>query len=181
FGTNLLLSFSPIRNLTLSSNISLFTYEAKGNSFYEEMSTQVDKLHFMYRAFVNGSYKISNDLIAETFVMLNSQKRTFQGTSPSMSMWTVGVKKELWDKTASIGLNITNPFWENTHFKSEVFTPDYTQTNNMTLPFRSFGLTFSYNFGKVDTKGRAKKERGIKNDDQKQGESNQGIQMGNGM
>ena len=181
FGTNLFLSFSPIRNLTLRSNVSLFTYEAKGNSFNEEMSTQVGKLHFMYRVFINGSYKISNDLIAETFVMLNSPRRTFQGTSPSMSMWTVGVKKELWDKTASIGLNITNPFWENTNFKSEVFTPDYTQTNNMKLPFRSFGLTFSYNFGKADTKGRAKKERGIKNDDQKQGESNQGIQMGNGM
>lgn len=177
FGTNLFMSFSPIRNLTLRSNISLFTHEDKGNPFNEEMSTQIDKIHFMYRAFINGSYKISNDLVAETFFMLNSPRRTFQGTSPSMSMWTLGVKKELWKKTASIGLSITDPFWENTHFKSEVLTPDYTQTNNLKLPFRSFGLTFSYNFGKVDAKSKSKKERGIKNDDQKRGESNQGIQM----
>lgn len=171
FGTNLFVSFSPIKNLTLRTNISLFTYEAKGNPFNEEISTQTDKMHFMYRAFINGSYKISNDLIVESFLMLNSSRRTFQGTSPSMSMWTIGVKKELWDKTASIGVNITDPFWENTYFTTEVFTPDYTSTNKMKLPFRSFGLTFSYNFGKADTKNKIRKERGIKMDDQKQGET----------
>src|SRR5699024_8996858 len=154
FGTNLFVSFSPIKNLTLRTNISLFTYEAKGNPFNEEISTQTDKMHFMYRAFINGSYKISNDLIVESFLMLNSSRRTFQGTSPSMSMWTIGVKKELWDKTASIGVNITDPFWENTYFTTEVFTPDYTSTNKMKLPFRSFGLTFSYNFGKADPKNK---------------------------
>lgn len=172
FGTNLFVSFSPIKNLTLRSNISLFTYEAKGNSFNEEISTETDKIHLMYRAFINGSYKISNTFIAETFLMLNSSRRTFQGTSPSMSMWTIGLKKELWDKTASIGLNITDPFWENKYFESEVFTPDYTQTNKMKLPFRSFGLTFSYNFGKADSKNKVRKERGIKMDDQKKEESN---------
>src|SRR5699024_1659955 len=171
FGTNLFVSFSPIKNLTLRTNISLFTYEAKGNPFNEEISTQTDKMHFMYRAFINGSYKISNDLIVESFLMLNSSRRTFQGTSPSMSMWTIGVKKELWDKTASIGVNITDPFWENTYFTTEVFTPDYTSTNKMKLPFRSFGLTFSYNFGKADPKNKIRKERGIKMDDQKQGET----------
>src|SRR5699024_11496480 len=97
FGTNLFLSFSPIKNLTLRTNVSLFTYEAKGNPFNEEISTQTDKVHFMYRAFINGSYKIGNDFIAETFLMLNSSRRTFQGTSPSMRMWRIGVKKELWD------------------------------------------------------------------------------------
>src|SRR5699024_9139966 len=46
FGTNLFVSFSPIKNLTLRTNISLFTYEAKGNPFNEEISTQTDKMHF---------------------------------------------------------------------------------------------------------------------------------------
>ncbi|MBO3099733.1 TonB-dependent receptor domain-containing protein [Gelidibacter pelagius] len=180
FGTNLFVSYSPIKNLTLRSNISLFTYEAKGNSFNEEISTQTDKMHLMYRAFINGSYKISNTFIAETFLMLNSSQRTFQGTSPSMSMWTIGFKKELWDKTASIGLNITDPFWENTYFKTEVFTPDYTQTNRMKLPFRSFGLTFSYNFGKADSKNKTRRERGIKMDDQKKEESNPALGQNSG-
>lgn len=171
FGTNLFLSFSPIRNLTLRTNVSLFTYEAKGNPFNEAMSTETDKIHFMYRAFINGSYKINNDFIVETFLMLNSSRRTFQGKSPSMSMWRIGVKKELWDKKASIGLNITDPFWENTIFKTEIATPDYTQRNRMKLPFRSFGITFSYNFGKTDLKNRPRKERGIQNEDQKSEES----------
>jgi len=180
FGTNLFFSFSPIKNLTLRSNISLFTYEAKGNPFNTGISTETDKIHFMYRAFVNGSYKIGDGFTAETFLMVNSPRRTFQGTSPSFSMWTIGLKKEIMDKKASIGLNITDPFTENKRFKTEVLTPDYTQKSNMKLPFRSFGLTFSYNFGKTDSKNKTRKERGIKNDDQKQEESNQGTQMNNG-
>lgn len=175
FGTNLFVSFSPIKNLTIRTNVSLFTYEAKSNQFNKEFSTQTGKIHFMYRAFINGSYQIGKGFIAETFVMLNSPRRTFQGISPSMNMWTIGVKKEFWNKTASLGINMTNPFWENTHFKTEVNTPNYTQVNEMVLPFRSFGLTFSYNFGKSEIKNKPSKERGIKNEDQKQGESEPGM------
>lgn len=179
FGTNLFFSFSPLKNLTLRSNISLFTYEAKGNMFTAKISSEIDKRHFMYRGFINANYKISDGFIAETFLMISSPKRTFQGTSPSFSMWTIGMKKEIIDKKATIGFSVTDPFSENKFFKSEILTPDYTQTSKMRLPFRSFGLSFSYNFGKVDSKGKARKERGVKNDDQKQGESNQGIQMNN--
>ncbi|HUH34815.1 MAG TPA: TonB-dependent receptor [Moheibacter sp.] len=177
FGANLFVSISPIRNLTLRSNITLSTYEAKGNEFNSAISTQTDKMYWVYRAFINASYKIDNTLIAESFFMLNSPKRTFQGTSPSFSMWTLGVKKELWDKKATIGLSVTDPFTENTKFKWEVNTPEYTQTSRMKLPFRSFGITFSYNFGQIDAKNKTRKQRGIKNDDQKEGESTQGGQM----
>lgn len=178
FGTNLFVSFSPIKNLTLRSNISLFTYEAKGNSFNTTLSSQTDEIYLVYRAFINASYKIDNTLIAESFFMLNSPKRTFQGTTPAFSMWTLGIKKEIMDKRASIGLSITDPFSENKNFKWQVDTPEYSQTRRMKLPFRSFGITFSYNFGQVDSKSKTRKQRGIKNDDQKEGESNQGAQMG---
>ena len=181
FGVNLFVSVSPIQNLTLRSNISLFTYEAKANAFSTAVSTQTDEMYLMYRAFINASYKIDNSLIVESFLMLNSPKHTFQGTTPSFSMWTLAIKKEIMDKKATIGLSATDPFTENKKFKSEVKTPEYSQNNRMSLPFRSFGITFSYNFGTADTKNKAKKERGIKNDDQKNDESNQGTQMGSGM
>ena len=181
YGTNLFVSFSPLKDLTIRTNVSLFTYEVKANPFNSGISTKTDEIHLMYRAFINGSYTISKGFIAETFLMMNSPRRTFQGTSPSFSMWNLGVKKEIMDKKASIGLNITDPFSENKYFKSEIFTPDYTQTTNMKLPFRSFGITFSYNFGKMDFKNKPSKARGIKNDDQKQGESSEGSQATTGM
>lgn len=180
FGANLFVSFTPLQNLTLRSNISLSSYEAKGNAFNTALSSQTDEIYLVYRAFINASYKIDNTLSAESFFMLNSPKRTFQGTTPSFSMWTLAIKKEIMDKRASIGLSITDPFTENKNFKWELNTPEYSQSSRMKVPFRSFGVTFSYNFGKVDSKNKARKQRGIKNDDQKESESNQGTQMGSG-
>ncbi|SFJ34307.1 outer membrane beta-barrel family protein [Myroides guanonis] len=174
FGTNLFVSFSPLKNLTLRSNISLFTYEAKGNSFNNALSSQTDEIYLVYRAFINASYKFDNSITAESFFMVNSSKRTFQGTAPAFSMWTLGIKKEIMDKKASIGLSITDPFSENKNFEWQVNSPSYSQTSKMKLPFRSFGISFSYNFGQSDSKSKTNKQRGIKNDDQKKGESNQG-------
>jgi len=174
FGSNLFVSVTPVKNLTLRTNLSLYSYNTDASLVNNDLSTETDKTHFMYRAFINGSYNIANGFIAESFFMVNSPRRTFQGTSPSFNMWSIGFKKELFDKKASVGINIIDPFNETKTFKSEIFTPNYTQQSSFAVPFRSFGVTFSYNFGKLDFKNAPRKTRGITNDDQKQGESQQG-------
>lgn len=91
-------------------------------------------------------------------------------------MWSLGVKKEILNKQATIGINVLDPFKEVKSFKTEVYTANYTQKSQFDVPFRSFGLNFSWNFGKLSMKDAPRKDRGIKNDDQKVEENNQNMQ-----
>jgi len=176
-GANLFVSVTPFRNLTLRTNLSVNTYNTRANLVSGNLSSEADQTHFLYRAFVNASYNIANGFIAETFLMSNSPRRTFQGTNASFSMWSLGVKKELFDKKASIGINILDPFNETKNFDSKINTPNYRQETNFAVPFRSFGITLSWNFGKMDFKNAPRQNRGIKNDDQKQEDGQQGQGM----
>ncbi len=110
-------------------------------------------------------------------MILNSPKRTIQGTTPTFNLWILGVKKEFWNKKASLGVNAWDPFTENKAFNTNIKGNGYTQFSNTEFPFRSFGISFSYAFGKVKfanemEKNPNEKKKGVNNDDLKQGDSN---------
>jgi len=169
-GINIFTSKS-VGNLTIRGGGDVYTYNATGTVNGQELSA--DELS--YRLFCNGDFKISGTLKADFFGFFQAPRFTLQGQNPSFSIFGFGLRKEF--GKASLGIRIIEPFSANKSFNSDIQGNGFRSVSTFVLPFRSFGINFSYKFGKVDFKARKSK---IKNTDQKGGDGGQGGQGGQG-
>lgn len=164
----------PIKKLTVRGNVNLFTYKPQVNSQFSAQSSNNNQTYLMYNAFLGGSYTIINGFLMETFAIINAPRRTSQGRNPAFNMWQVSFNKEILKKKGKIGLNMVDPFNERKLFKSQFSSEGLNQSSSFSVPFRSFGVNFSYQFGKMNfNPQQGKKKRGVNNDDLKQ-DSGQG-------
>jgi outer membrane receptor protein involved in Fe transport len=170
WGASIFGSVNPIKAITLRGSVNAYTYNPTPYPLYEAAFTQTGT-YIQYTAFVSVSADLGKGYIAEGFGFTNSPRRTIQGTSPTFSMYAFGAKKQIWNKKASIGVNTVTPFSKYKYFKQDISSPGFAQTSSTAFPFRSFGVTFSYNFGKVSFASDKKK---INNDDIKQDDQNGG-------
>jgi len=85
----------------------------------------------------------------------------------------MGFNKEIFDKRGKIGVTIVEPFSATKQFLSELEGENFYQKTDFDLPFRSFGINFSYTFGKLDFKAKSRNNK-INNSDLKAGDSGQG-------
>jgi ferric enterobactin receptor len=167
FGMNLFGSINPIQKLTLRGNLNVNTYNVNTQPNLSSLNT--DDTYLLYNAFISGSMNFKGGFIAETFFIVNSPRRTSQGTNASFNMWNLGFKKEIFKKKGSIGLNIIDPLHDRKNFKSDIIGQNFTQSSDFSIPFRSVGVNFSWQFGKMNFNQQPKKKR-VNNDDLKQGD-----------
>ncbi len=176
-GGSLFGSVTPFKIFTITGNINLYTYKPDPSGKFITEQSQ-NGTYIMYNGFLRGTFTLPDDWLAETFGFGGSARRTIQGTNPAFAMYGVGVRKQFNQKKMSVGLNVIQPFANDKHFDSSISSPGFTQTSTNVSPFRSFGITFSYNFGKLSFS--EPKKQGINNDDMKQGDQNQQQQGGGG-
>src|SRR6202008_2765164 len=105
-----------------------------------------------YRFNLNVSYQLPKDLIVEAFGNYNSAAKNIQGKNPQSVTYTFALRKQFWNKNASFGFTATNPFNKYIKQVTTVVTNDYTSYNVRELPYRSFGVSFTYKFGKLEFK-----------------------------
>ena len=113
---------------------------------------------FRYRANLNLSYQLPKNLIVEAFGNYNSAAKNVQGLSPQSITYTIALRKQFWNKKASFGLTATNPFNQYVKQVSTINTSNYTSYNTRYLPYRSFGISFTYKFGKLEFKKQKESE-----------------------
>ncbi|MDB5151443.1 MAG: Ferric enterobactin receptor precursor [Mucilaginibacter sp.] len=155
-GVNLFGSVPITKKLNLRSNM-MFADRITTNPGNPQVSG------FTYRINLNATYEFGNDLVAEIFGNYNSSQRTIQGTRPAFSFYNMAVRKQFWNKKASIGVTATDPFNQYVNFKSTASGANFYQTNMREVPFRSFGITLSYKFGKLEFK-KEKEDNNNNND-----------------
>jgi ferric enterobactin receptor len=107
---------------------------------------------FAYRINLNASYQFTNNLVAEIFGNYNSLQKNIQGTRPAFAFYNLAIRKQFLNKKASIGLTAGSPFNEYINQRATTFGPNFNQTNLRQIPFRSFGISISYKFGKLEFK-----------------------------
>jgi len=177
FGGSFFGQINPIKALTFRGNLNLFSYKPQASSQFQNSGTDIGT-QVLYNAFLSGSVTMPRNFVAETFMIVNSPRRTFQGKNPSFNMWVLSLSKQVLNKKGKIGLNVMDPFNERKNFKSEINSTNLVQTSNFSIPFRSIGINFSWQFGKMNFNAQPKKKRGVNNDDLKQdgGQGGQGDQ-----
>lgn len=166
-GANIFASVVPVKGAAMRGNFDIYSYKPVTSGSFSAVAGE-SKTYALYRAFISGSFTFPKSIIAETFFILNSPRRTFQGKNPAFNMWQVSLNKQFLNKKAKIGINIVDPFNETKHFKSSINSSELVQQQDFAVPFRSVGLNFSYQFGKTNFNPQPKKKRGVNNDDLKQ-------------
>lgn len=170
YGMNLFGSYNPKPKWTLMANIGFNTYNVNNNSSTNAVNTGT---FLNYTAFARSAYAFPGGWNTEIWGVINSPRRTFQGKTDAMYFYGGAVKKEIWKKKATIGLNVLNPFSRdlviNTVNNGTNATNGsaYEQKTNIHYPLRSFGINLSYNFGKLKF---TQPKKGVKNDDLKKEE-----------
>ncbi|MBC7400399.1 MAG: TonB-dependent receptor [Mucilaginibacter sp.] len=182
-GASFFASVNPVKILTLRASVNVFTYHPSVYTQYVGfINPDALKTRFMSTMFGSASVNLPSNFIVEAFGFSNSARRTIQGTSPAFGIYALGVKKQFADKKASIGFNTVQPFAVNKSFDQDIASPGFTQSSHTKFPFQSFGITFSYAFGKMSfgPTNPNQKKKGVNNDDVIQGGDQQGGGAGGG-
>jgi len=160
-GINTFTSTKLFNIVTLRAGINVFTYDATG----EVNGNALSNTALLFNANGGGSIQLPKDWTIEGFGFYRAPRQTIQGFNPSFSIWSLTLQKKIWEERGKIGVRVVEPLVANKSFGSELSGDDFYQISDFTIPFRSFGITFAYKFGKMDFKQRERRSK-INNTDQ---------------
>lgn len=105
-----------------------------------------------FRTNLNASYQFSGTLAAEFFGNFSSARNEVQGKYPSFINYSFALRKQFWNKNGSLALTAVNPFAKYVDQKTILSGPNFDVINERKIPFRSFGINFTWKFGKLEFK-----------------------------
>ncbi len=143
-GINVSGSYPLTTKLNLRGNLMIMNRYTLSNTIGNGSSG------FRTRVNLNATYELNKNLVFELFGFYSSAVQNIQGKSPQFFVYTFALRKLFWDKKASFGFTATNPFSKYVKQKSTISAESYSSISIRQVPLRSFGISFTYKFGKLE-------------------------------
>ena len=153
YGLNVYGSVPLTPKLNLRTNLALFDRRIVNRIVPGSITS------FNYRVNMNLSYQFNNDFIGEAFGDFNSPRNEVQGKYPSFTSYNLAFRKQIWHKKGSIGFTTTNPFNKYVNQPTEVVGQGFALNSFRKVPYRSFGISFTWKFGKLEFKKEKEPEQ----------------------
>src|SRR5580658_8178195 len=158
YGFNIYGSVPLGKKLNLRSNITVFDrYIVTGSLGGPPINS------FNYRINLNAAWQLSPTFIAEFFGNFRSARNEIQGRYPSFTTYSVAMRKQFWNKKGSIAFTVTNPIGQYVNQETAVAGSNFTLNSLRRIPYRSFGINFTWKFGKLEFKKEKEEEKDVPN------------------
>lgn len=154
-GISLFGNINFTKKLNIRTNIFVFHRHT-----INALDTGFNSNSFNYRFNLNASYQFVKSLACEFFGNFNSPRHEAQGSYPSFTTYSIAIRKQIWNKKGSVAFTATNPFNEYVSQRALLFGPGFSVTSLRKVPYRSFGINFTWKFGKLEFK-KIKEENSI--------------------
>jgi len=128
-----------------------------GNLYYHHSGITIN-------GFINLNYKISDTWKATSTVYAASSTILLQGKTNAYAVHVTRLSKELFHKHGVLSLSLSNPYSKYRYIRTTTSSSTFLQYNSQQRYYRTFGISFSYSFGKLSNSIK-KNKLDIKNDD----------------
>lgn len=142
YGMNMFGSAAPFKGMTIRGNITLLEKHIVNQFPPQNVINNLE-----YRINFNADYQITKTMMVEGFGSFRSARYEVQGRFPSFTNYTFAIRKQIWKDKGSLAFNMTNPFANDISQRVKQKGTNFNLNQLRQIPFRSFGITFTYKFG----------------------------------
>jgi outer membrane receptor protein involved in Fe transport len=146
-GVNIFSSVPVTPKLNLRGNLMLFHTWLMSDPNVGNVS-----MGFRFRGNLNATWQLPRNLVIELFGFWRSGGKTLQGREPQFYIYNFALRKLFWNKNAAFGFTATNFIKRDILQVTTINTGNSRTRSVNNMPFRSFGVSFTYKFGKMQAK-----------------------------
>jgi ferric enterobactin receptor len=142
-GLNVFSSVPVTSKLNLRANVML-SYNYLVSDLVGNFSTGL-----RFRGNMNATWQLPSNYMFEAFGFWRSGGQGIQGRQPPFYIYNFALRKLFWNDKASLGFSATNVFSRDIKRVTTIDTENSNTRRVEALPFRSFGVSFTYKFGRM--------------------------------